>query len=257
VYQLFWRIQSALTSPQLQGSVHAPSRRFASDAVVMPLVNTAATATVKPRLSMNDQLLKPIEEFQRLSQTLFLSLSGDQTARRVSPPSVSAFIECDAKISRALDVARTHQIKQRKIEALKQDILDLNAQWRHICSELEAGKQELEIMIKEGDERIESIEKAKHGQSHLCSQSTKTQTAGAASLPYPELLAYAQSLSSFTSAPPNMPDLMLPGQPPPPLFFPPFPNEEKMRKGKLNAEAPLGPPGETHSVGRGTGRVRV
>ena len=47
-----------------------------------------------------------------------------------------------------------------------------------------------------------------------------------------------------------MPDLSLPGQPPPPLFFPPFPNEEKMRRGHLNAEAPLGTLGETHSVGR-------
>jgi mediator of RNA polymerase II transcription subunit 4 len=47
-----------------------------------------------------------------------------------------------------------------------------------------------------------------------------------------------------------MPDLSLPGQPPPPLFFPPFPNEEKMRRGHLNAEAPLGLLGETHSVGR-------
>ncbi|KAJ3560237.1 hypothetical protein NP233_g10973 [Leucocoprinus birnbaumii] len=47
-----------------------------------------------------------------------------------------------------------------------------------------------------------------------------------------------------------MPDLSLPGQPPPPLFFPPFPNEEKMRRGHLNAEAPLGSLGETHSVGR-------
>lgn len=47
-----------------------------------------------------------------------------------------------------------------------------------------------------------------------------------------------------------MPDLSLPGQPPPPLFFPPFPNEEKMRRGRLNAEAPLGLLGETHSVGR-------
>lgn len=71
-----------------------------------------------------------------------------------------------------------------------------------------------------------------------------------AAIPYTELLAYAQSLSSFTSAPPNMPDLALPGQPPPPLFFPPFPNEERMRRGRLNAEAPLGPLGETHSVGR-------
>ena len=128
------------------------------------MADTNATVTVIPKPSMGDQLLKPIEEFQHLSQTLFLSLSGDQTARRVPPPSVSSFIECDAQISRALDIARTHQIKQRKIEALKQEILDLNAQWRHICSELEAGKQELETMIKEGDERIESIDKAKYGQ---------------------------------------------------------------------------------------------
>lgn len=71
-----------------------------------------------------------------------------------------------------------------------------------------------------------------------------------AALPYPELLAYAQSLSAFTSAPPNMPDMTAPGQPPPPLFFPPFPNEEKMRRGRLNAEAPLGMLGETHSVGQ-------
>ena len=76
----------------------------------------------------------------------------------------------------------------------------------------------------------------------------------AAAIPYPELLAYAQSLSAFTSAPPNMPEIAPPGLPqaPPPLFFPPFPNEEKMRRGHLNAEAPLGVPGETHSVGRRT-----
>jgi len=217
------------------------------------MVDTNATVTTIPQPSMSDQLLKPIEEFQRLSRTLFLSLSGDQTARRIPPPSVSSFIECDAQISRGLDTARTHQTKQRKIEALKQEILELNAQWRHICSELETEKQELETMIKEGDERIESIEKAKYGRLIVripCL--TNADPTSAASLPYPELLAYAQSLSSFTSAPPNMPDLMLPGQPPPPLFFPPFPNEEKMRKGRLNAEAPLGPLGETHSVGKGT-----
>lgn len=87
-------------------------------------------------------------------------------------------------------------------------------------------------MIEEGDRRIKAISDAKK-----------------ASIPYPELLAYAQSLSAFTSAPPNMPDIALPGQPAPPLFFPPFPNEEKMRRGRLNAEAPLGSLGETYSVG--------
>ena len=48
-----------------------------------------------------------------------------------------------------------------------------------------------------------------------------------------------------------MPDITIPGQPPPPLFFPPFPNEEKMRRGRLNAEAPLGILGESHAVGQG------
>ena len=81
---------------------------------------------------------------------------------------------------------------------------------------------------------------------HLCCA-----VCAVAAIPYPELLAYAQSLSAFTSAPPNMPDLTLPGQPPPPLFFPPFPNEEKMRRGHMNDEAPLGLLGETHSVGKG------
>ncbi|EED85604.1 predicted protein, partial [Postia placenta Mad-698-R] len=98
---------------------------------------------------------------------------------------------------------------------------------------LEQGTRELAALVKEGDERIKAIEDAQ-----------------AAAIPYPELLAYAQSLSAFTSAPPNMPDLALPGQPPPPLFFPPFPNEEKMRRGHMNDEAPLGLLGETHSVGK-------
>ena len=79
---------------------------------------------------------------------------------------------------------------------------------------------------------------------------TRANTESSAAIPYPELLAYAQSISAFTSAPPNMPDLV-PGQPPPPLFFPPFPNEEKMRRGHMNDEAPLGLLGETHEVGKG------
>ncbi|EKM81819.1 hypothetical protein AGABI1DRAFT_31140, partial [Agaricus bisporus var. burnettii JB137-S8] len=98
--------------------------------------------------------------------------------------------------------------------------------------ELAKGKEELQELIEEGEERLKAIEQAKK-----------------ASIPYPELLIYAQSLSTFTSAPPNTSDLNLPGQQLP-LFFPPYPNEEKMRRGHLNVEAPLGTLGETHSVGR-------
>ncbi|KXN86574.1 Mediator of RNA polymerase II transcription subunit 4 [Leucoagaricus sp. SymC.cos] len=182
--------------------------------------------------SMSSILMGPLNELQALSHTLFLSLSPPQT-KPPPPPPLDAFLCCDKTLADAINVAQTHQIKQRKIEGLESEILDLEAQWRNICEELAKGKKELEELIEEGEERLKAIEQAKK-----------------ASIPYPELLAYAQSLSAFTSAPPNMPDLSLPGQPPPPLFFPPFPNEEKMRRGHLNAEAPLGTLGETHSVGR-------
>ncbi|KDR80590.1 hypothetical protein GALMADRAFT_61191 [Galerina marginata CBS 339.88] len=181
---------------------------------------------------MSATLLAPLNELQALANTLFLSLSPPQS-KPPPPPPLSSFLECDGALASAINLAYVHQIKQRKVDALEAEILDLEAQWREICAELAAGKAELEELIEEGDERIMAIDEAKK-----------------ASIPYPELLAYAQSLSAFTSAPPNMPDLTLPGQPPPPLFFPPFPNEEKMRRGRLNAEAPLGLLGETHSVGR-------
>ncbi|PPQ62856.1 hypothetical protein CVT24_006253 [Panaeolus cyanescens] len=182
--------------------------------------------------SMSSMLLNPLNQLQSLALVLFQSLSPPQT-KPPRPPPAAAFIQCDKNLAHAINLAQEHQIKQRKIDALESEILELEAQWRQICSELAEGKSELEAIIEEGDERIAAIEEAKE-----------------ASIPYPELLAYAQSLSAFTSAPPNMPDLTLPGQPPPPLFFPPFPNEEKMRRGRLNAEAPLGLLGETHSVGR-------
>ncbi|KAG6850794.1 hypothetical protein H0H93_008832 [Arthromyces matolae] len=180
--------------------------------------------------SMSSILLAPLNNLQALAHTLFLSLSPTQT-RPPPPPPLAAFLECDQALSSAINLVHKHQIKQRRIDALEQEILELEIQWREIASSLEEGKRELEEMILEGEERMKAIELAKK-----------------AAIPYPELLAYAQSISAFTSAPPNMPDLTLPGQPR--LFFPPFPNEEKMRRGRLNAEAPLGLLGETHSVGR-------
>lgn len=190
------------------------------------------SSPVKDGASMSSVLLAPLNELQSLSHTLFLSLSPIQS-KPPPPPPLSSFLACDEALLSAINLARKHQIRQRKIDTLEKEILESDTRWREIVSELESGRKELEEVIEEGEERIKAIEQAKK-----------------ASIPYPELLTYAQSISAFTSAPPNMPDLSLPGQPPPPLFFPPFPNEEKMRRGHLNAEAPLGLLGETHSVGR-------
>ncbi|KZT43186.1 hypothetical protein SISSUDRAFT_959618, partial [Sistotremastrum suecicum HHB10207 ss-3] len=177
-------------------------------------------------------LLDPLNRLQNLTQKLFQSLSPPST-KPPPPPPIESFLDCEVVLSEALHVARQHQIKQRRIEELKAEVLDQESKLREIWQELETGRRELGKILAEADQRLETIEKAK-----------------AAAIPYPELLAYASTLSAFTSAPPNMPDLSLPGQPPPPLFFPPFPNEEKMRKGHLNTLDPLGKPGETHPVGQ-------
>lgn len=181
---------------------------------------------------MSAALLAPLNELQNLSHTLIQSLCPVQT-KPPPAPSLSAFVNCDEALSSAVNLAQRHQIKQKKIDTLGLEVLDLEVRLREIITELKDGKKELETMIEEGEKRIKAVEDARK-----------------ASIPYSELLTYAQSLSAFTSAPPNMPDISLPGQPPPPLFFPPFPNEEKMRRGHLNAEAPLGVLGETHSIGR-------
>ncbi|KAH8989839.1 hypothetical protein EDB92DRAFT_1932194 [Lactarius akahatsu] len=181
-------------------------------------------ATGRERNSTTGLLLGPLNHLNSVAQQLLQSLSPPHTKPPL-PPSITALAEADAALASAVQLAHIHQNKQKRIEALKSD--------RNVIVQLEEGRRDLEVIIGEGDVRLDAIEQAKAG-----------------AIPYPELLAYAQSLSAFTSAPPNLPDLSLPGQPPPPLFFPPFPNEEKMRRGRLNDEEPLGPLGETHSVGR-------
>jgi mediator of RNA polymerase II transcription subunit 4 len=114
--------------------------------------------------SMTSILLEPLNELQSLSQALLLSLSPAQT-KPPPPPPVESFLNCDAAIAEALQLAHVHQIKQRRIESLKNEILDLEASWREICSELEKGRQDLQNLIREGDERIKAIVEAKQGMS--------------------------------------------------------------------------------------------
>ncbi|KAH9984418.1 hypothetical protein BJV77DRAFT_1062189 [Russula vinacea] len=103
--------------------------------------------------------------------------------------------------------------KQQRIEALKAEVLSLESSWR-------TGRRDLEAIISEGDVRLDAIEQAKAESKRVYFCTTQL----------------ARSVFARPSTPP--------------LFFPPFPNEEKMRRGHLNSEEPLGPLGETHSVGR-------
>lgn len=116
--------------------------------------------------SISATLLSPLNELQSLSQTLFLALSPPQSKPPPLPP-LATFLECDKALASAISLAHIHQLKQRRIDALEAEILDLDAQWREICGELAASKAELEEMIEEGDGHIKAIDDAKKGVFHV------------------------------------------------------------------------------------------
>ena len=124
--------------------------------------NPMITGSEGSPTSMTDTLLEPLNTLQKLSHTLFLSLSPAQN-KPPQPPPIEAFIEADANLAIALQQARIHQVNQRKIVALTAEVLELENRLRDIWMELEKGKRELEETIEEGDERVKAIEKAKDG----------------------------------------------------------------------------------------------
>lgn len=207
---------------------------------------------------MTDTLNTPLGSLTQLSTSLFQSLSsqphthGGKSSEPLPP--ASAFLSAEAALAGALVQTAAHQRRQNYINKLVSDIGQLDSRWREIIAGIEKGRKELEILVREGEERREGIRKAKEGEPLPLRTSSYMEKCPTAAIPYPELLAYAQSISAFTSAPPNMPDPNAPLSTmhgaPVPLFFPPFPNEEKMRRGRLNVEKPLGGLGESHSVKR-------
>ncbi|KAH7094042.1 vitamin-D-receptor interacting mediator subunit 4-domain-containing protein, partial [Auriculariales sp. MPI-PUGE-AT-0066] len=180
---------------------------------------------------MNSILLEPLENLHRLTIQLFQSL-GPPSTKPPPPPTAADLLQADLALASALHVARAHQRRQRRIEELVAEIGVLDESLRDVFKALGDGKRELEDILDDADERLATIDRAKE-----------------AAIPLPELLAYAQTLSAFTSAPPGTGANAAPG-PSMPAIFPPFPNEEKMRRGRLNAEPPLGMLGETHAVGQ-------
>jgi mediator of RNA polymerase II transcription subunit 4 len=108
---------------------------------------------------MNSILSQPIADLQSLSQVLFQSLAPAQSKPPPTPP-ISSFLGCDAALASAIHLARVHQNKQRRIEMLKNEVLELDEKWRDICMELERGKRELEGVIEEGEVRCRAIEDA-------------------------------------------------------------------------------------------------
>lgn len=111
---------------------------------------------------MKELLAAPLQRFESLTQQLFLSLSMPNAT---PSPSIEAFVQCDRELAAALNQSRDHQLKQRRIEQLKEDIVDLEWHLKAACQKLLQDKSELEAIIREGDERVKIMDAVEDGPS--------------------------------------------------------------------------------------------
>lgn len=208
------------------------------------------TRTNMSTSSMRDALLDPLLRINNFSETLLKSLGPVSSAYKLPPPPpLSELIECDYQLATALQEARVHQGKQKEIEELTAEILELDAQLREVITALSRGKEALENILTEGEEVLAAAEQASKGNASNIRMLAVSNNDLPGAVPYKTILSYASNLAKFTSAPPSLeplrPESMFNGP-----INPPFPSVEMMRRGKMNFEAPLGSLGEIREVGR-------
>ncbi|KAF8757523.1 Vitamin-D-receptor interacting Mediator subunit 4 [Rhizoctonia solani] len=165
-----------------------------------------------------DLIHAPLTTFETLTHSLFSSLSqsGLRTQTQQQAPHISTFLETDLVLAQALATAREHQANQKLIEDLSTEVLELDEKLRTVWSSLDEAHKELGGIVEEERRGLRKLN---------------------CTVPYQQLLNYASILSGFTSAPPTSKGPIGPDQPAPHWIKPPFPNEEKMRAGRL-AERP-------------------
>jgi mediator of RNA polymerase II transcription subunit 4 len=116
------------------------------------------------KMTASTSLLQPLDNLQALSQTFFQSLSQPGVSLAVTP---SEFTSTSESLASSISLARKHQTKQRRIDALMSEILTLDQAWRNICLQLKEGKDELAEIIEEGEQRMKGINEAKEGKQLL------------------------------------------------------------------------------------------
>ena len=146
--------------PNSQSSPYPSSSLGLPHTVIPPPISMNPSALTSE--SITDILNVPLQDLQTLSQTLFHSLSPTQ-ARPPPVPPLQAFLDVDARLAEAVKLARIHQIRQRQIERLKDEVVKLEEGWRDSVKELMDGKTLLEGVLAEADERVKAIEEAKAG----------------------------------------------------------------------------------------------
>ncbi|KAF9944898.1 hypothetical protein BGZ72_001856 [Mortierella alpina] len=177
----------------------------------------ATTATATSQHSLRQLVRTQITEYSRLTQNLFTSL--DALADGKGTPSVpndimKQIVQLDSTLMGAVEKIEAHQIQQRKIRQVRQEIDEQNKAIMTVIQTLREAKQVLESNLENLEEKRAASAEAR-----------------SAEVSVGEIVAYANRLSNYTSAPPNF-NPSDPNQ----NFEPPYPREINMRAGILNQQ---------------------
>ncbi|KAG0209412.1 hypothetical protein BGX33_005523 [Mortierella sp. NVP41] len=167
--------------------------------------------------SLRQQVRDQITEYSRLTQGLFTSF--DILADGKTPPEspndmMKQIVQLDATLMGNVDKIEQHQIQQRKILQVRKEIEGVDKAIMTVIQTLRDAKQVLEASLEDQDEKL-----------------TASADARSAEISVSEIVAYANRLGNYTSAPPNF-NPADPNQP----FEPPYPREVSMRAGILNQQ---------------------
>lgn len=121
-----------------------------------------------PSPSATDTLDEPLGAVTQLATSLFQSLSSQSHAGKPTepPPPLSAFLSAEHTLARALTQTAAHQRRQDFINRLVAEIHELDRRWREVVEGVEKGRRELQDIVKEGEERLVGIKKARQGESY-------------------------------------------------------------------------------------------
>ncbi|KAF9950377.1 hypothetical protein BGZ70_001401 [Mortierella alpina] len=179
--------------------------------------NASTTASATSQHSLRQLVRTQITEYSRLTQNLFTSL--DALADGKGTPSVpndimKQIVQLDSTLMGAVEKIEAHQIQQRKIRQVRQEIDEQNKAIMTVIRTLREAKQVLESNLENLEEKRAASAEAR-----------------SAEVSVGEIVAYANRLSNYTSAPPNF-NPSDPNQ----IFEPPYPREVNMRAGILNQQ---------------------
>ncbi|KAF9940814.1 hypothetical protein BGZ67_006664 [Mortierella alpina] len=177
----------------------------------------STTATATSQHSLRQLVRTQITEYSRLTQNLFTSLDALADGKGTSsvPNDImKQIVQLDSTLMGAVEKIEAHQIQQRKIRQVRQEIDEQNKAIMTVIQTLREAKQVLESNLENLEEKRAASAEAR-----------------SAEVSVGEIVAYANRLSNYTSAPPNF-NPSDPNQ----TFEPPYPREVNMRAGILNLQ---------------------